>query len=71
VIKICVSDNPLKYSFEKRREEKKEPSDLKFDGKKSTKQNLIDRNTLLLSVTEYIIYALQCQFRELFPPEVS
>ena len=55
-----------KYSFEKRREEKKEPSDLKFDGKKSTKQNLIDRNTLLLSVTEYIIYALQCQFCELF-----
>jgi len=30
------------------------------------KQNLIDRHTLLLSVTEYIIYALQCQFCELF-----
>ena len=36
------------------------------NGQKSTKQNLIDRNTLLLSVTEYIIYALQCQFCELF-----
>ena len=53
------------------------PSDLKIwrkkntNGQKSTKQNLIDRHTLLLSVTEYIIYALQCQFRELFPPEVS
>jgi len=50
------------------------PSDFKFDptekkntnGQKSTKQNLIDRHTLLLSVTEYIIYATQCQFCELF-----
>lgn len=75
--KKCFSDNPPKYSFEKRREERKNAFWLKIwrkkntNGQKSTKQNLIDRHTLLLSVTEYIIYALQCQFRELFPPEVS
>jgi len=68
--KNVFQTTPPKYSFEKRRGEKK-LSDLKFDekntnGQKSTKQNLIDRNTLLLSVTEYIIYALQCQFCELF-----
>merc|ERR1712086_710324 len=60
--------------FEKRREEEKKcllTSSLtrpkkNTNGQKSTKQNLIDRHTLLLSVTEYIIYATQCQFCELF-----
>ena len=68
---------PLSTHLKKEEKKEKMPSDLKIwrkkntNGQKSTKQNLIDRHTLLLSVTEYIIYALQCQFRELFPPEVS
>merc|ERR1712083_900612 len=75
--KNVFQTTPLSTHLKKEEKKEKMPSDLKFDekkntnGQKSTKQNLIDRHTLLLSVTEYIIYALQCQFRELFPPEVS